>query len=200
MSGMAHLRGHRRAVLGVCAVAIGHAVMVSVMVMTPVHMSHVDVSLQLIGLVVSVPVLGMFAFAPVVGWLTDRVGRIPMVLTGVVILLVACLVAGLAPDGNVAMLATGLFLLGLGWSFTLVSGSALVSDDVASVDRPSVQGLSDLAMNVAAAVCGAAAGFIVAATSYATLCAIAALPVLLLGVLTLLPAMRRHPAPADTPD
>jgi MFS family permease len=181
--GIEHLRQHRRAMLGVTSVALGHVVMVSVMVMTPVHMAHVDVSLQLIGLVISVHVLGMYAFSPVVGWLVDRLGRLPMVLVGVGILLSSCIVCGLAPADAVPMLAVGLFLLGLGWSCTLIAGSTLVTDDVAENERPSVQGLSDLVMNLAAAVGGVIAGVIVATTSYSVLCAVTALPVLALGAL-----------------
>lgn len=192
--GIAHLRRHRRAMLGLVAVSIGHVVMVMVMVMTPVHMAHVDVSLQLIGLVVSVHVLGMYAFAPVVGWLVDRIGRIPMILVGAGILLLSCIVSGLAPADSVPILAIGLFLLGLGWSCTLVAGSTLVTDDVEQSERPSVQGLSDLSMNVAAAAGGAIAGLVVASSSYAVLCAVAAIPVLALALLAVLPAMRRAPA------
>lgn len=195
--GLEHLKRHRRAVLGVSSVALGHVVMVMVMVMTPVHMAHVDVSLQLIGLVISVHVLGMYAFSPVVGWLVDRYGRVPMILVGAGILLVSCIVSGLAPSDSVPVLAVGLFLLGLGWSFTLIAGSTLVSDDVEENERPSVQGLSDLCMNLAAAVGGAIAGFIVAGASYAVLCAVAVLPVLLLVALAASPAMRRPALPAS---
>ena len=193
--GLEHLKRHRRAVLGVSSVALGHVVMVMVMVMTPVHMQHVDVSLQLIGLVISVHVLGMYAFSPVVGWLVDRFGRVPMILVGAAILLVSCIVCGLAPSDSVPMLAIGLFLLGLGWSFTLIAGSTLVSDDVEENERPSVQGLSDLCMNVAAAVGGAFAGFIVAGSSYAVLCAVAIVPVLALVALASSPARRRRSVP-----
>ncbi len=48
--------------------------MVAVMVMTPVHMKHVDVTLQVIGLVISIHVLGMYAFSPIVGYF-DRQTR-----------------------------------------------------------------------------------------------------------------------------
>ena len=195
--GLEHLRRHRRAVLGVTSVALGHVVMVMVMVMTPVHMAHVDVSLNLIGLVISVHVLGMYAFSPLVGWLADRYGRVPMILVGGAILLVSCVVCGLAPADAVTVLAVGLFLLGLGWSFTLIAGSTLVSDDVQENERPSVQGLSDLCMNLAAAVGGAIAGFIVAGASYAVLCAVAVVPVLFLVALAASPAMRRPAAPVS---
>ena len=181
--GISHLRGSRMALLGMCAIALGHVVMVMVMVMTPVHMAHVDVTLTLIGLVISVHVAGMYALSPVVGWGVDRFGRVPVIVTGLVILLAACLIADVAPGDNVAMLGVGLFLLGLGWSCTLIAGSTLLVDDVGPVDRPSVQGLSDLVMNGAGAVGGAVAGLIVAFSSYAVLCAVAAVPVLALGIL-----------------
>lgn len=181
--GIAHLRGNRGALLGMCAIALGHVVMVMVMVMTPVHMAHVDVTLTLIGLVISVHVAGMYAFSPVVGWGVDRFGRISVIVTGVVILLAACLIAGVAPGDNIVMLGIGLFLLGLGWSCTLIAGSTLLVDDVGAVERPSVQGLSDLVMNGAGAIGGAVAGIIVAVSSYGVLCAVAAIPVLGLGAL-----------------
>ena len=182
--GIEHLRREPRAILGVTAVSLGHVVMVMVMVMTPVHMSHVDVSLQLIGLVLSVHVLGMYALAPLVGWLVDRLGRIQMIGAGAGLLLLACLVCGLAPADSVSVLAVGLFLLGLGWSCTLIAGSTLLTDDVEEAERPSVQGLSDLTRNLAAAVGGAIAGVVVSDSSSAMLCAVAAIPVLMLVALT----------------
>jgi MFS family permease len=187
--GIAHLRGNRGALLGMSAIAIGHVTMVMVMVMTPIHMAHVDVTLTLIGLVISVHVAGMYALSPVVGWGVDRFGRIPVIVTGVVILLASCVIAGVAPGDNVVMLGIGLFLLGLGWSCTLIAGSTLLVDDVGAVERPSVQGLSDLVMNVAGAVGGAVAGLVVAFSSYGVLCAVAAVPVL--GLALLVMAWRR---------
>jgi hypothetical protein len=100
--------------LAVSSIAVGHVVMVMVMVMTPVHMQHVDVTLQVVGLVISVHILGMFAFSPLVGWLVDRRGSIPVIAAGVVVLAVACLLAGTAPGDAVGQLGFGLFLLGLG--------------------------------------------------------------------------------------
>ncbi len=191
--GLAHLRGHRLAVLGVIGLSIGHVVMVMVMVMTPVHMSHVDVSLQLIGLVISVHVLGMYALSPVVGWLVDRLGRVPMLMVGAAVLLIACLVSALVPANSVVGLSIGLFLLGLGWSCTLIAGSTLLTEQVEQADRPSVQGLADLVMNVAGALGGVIAGIIVLKSSYTVLCLAAIVPVLVLAALCL-PWLRRRPA------
>ena len=190
--GLVHLRSRPRAVLGIAAIAIGHVVMVMVMVMTPVHMAHVDVTLQVIGLVISVHVAGMYALSPVVGWAVDRLGRVQVIAGGVGILAVACIVSGLAEGSNVVALAIGLFLLGLGWSCTLIAGSTLVTDEVDATERPAVQGLSDLVMNAAGALGGAAAGIIVLVASYGWLCAAALVPLAALVVLLVSPACRGH--------
>ncbi len=190
--GLHHLRGRPRAILGIAAIATGHVVMVMVMVMTPVHMAHVDVTLQLIGLVISVHVAGMYALSPVVGWAVDRFGRIPVVVTGIGILVASCVIAGLAPGDAVPMLGIGLFLLGLGWSCTLIAGSTMVTDEVEPVERPAVQGLSDLVMNAAGAVGGAVAGVVVLVSSYGVLCAVAVVPLVALGIATSIPACRVH--------
>jgi MFS family permease len=189
--GLGHLRQHPRAMLGVATIAIGHVAMVSVMVMTPIHMHHVDVSMQFIGLVISVHLAGMYALSPLVGYALDRLGRIAVLYAGVGILLVACLVAALAPADSVLILGIGLFLLGLGWSCTLITGSVMVTDGISEVERPAVQGLSDLTMNAAGAIGGVVAGFIVAFGSYPMLCLLSAIPVLALGVFAAIPACRQ---------
>ena len=190
--GLEHLRGRPRAVLGIATISVGHLVMVAVMVMTPVHMAHVDVSLQLIGLVISVHVAGMFAFSPIVGWAVDRFGRIPVASAGIVVLAASCVVSGLAPAGSVTVLGVGLFLLGLGWSCTLIAGSTIVTDETAAAERPAVQGLSDLTMNVAGALGGVVAGVVVAVASYGVLCAVALVPLAGLAVAVAVPACRSH--------
>ncbi len=161
--------------LAVASIAVGHMVMVMVMVMTPVHMQHVDVTLQVVGLVISVHILGMFAFSPLVGWLADRWGSLPVIALGVAVQALACLIAGTAPGDAVGQLGIGLFLLGLGWSGTLVGGSALLTVSVPEESRPAAQGVGDTLMNVAAAAGGALAGVIVAGASYGWLTAVAAL-------------------------
>ena len=102
-----------------------HAAMIMVMVMTPLHMAHGGAELEIIGVVISVHVLGMFAFAPVVGIITDRVGRAPAAMAGATLLLVALTLAASAPEGTSWQVFAGLFLLGLGWSFSTVAGSTL---------------------------------------------------------------------------
>lgn len=168
------LRMHPRAAAAMVAMASAHAVMVSVMVMTPLHIHHggpagAGESLRIIGLVLSAHVLGMYALAPLVGWLVDRIGHAAVLATGAFVLLAALTLAGGAPAGGSPRLFVGLFLLGLGWSCSLVASSALLVDAVPLVERPGVQGGADLLMGLFAACAGALAGVIVGQWGYAVL-------------------------------
>ena len=178
---LSHIRSNPNALFAISAIAIGHVAMVSVMVMTPIHMKHVDVSLRIIGFVISVHVLGMYAFSPLVGALSDRLGRVRVIQIGLVILLLSTIVAGTAAADNAIQLGVGLFLLGVGWSCTLIAGSAYLSESVSVEMRPASQGASDLVMNLAGAGGGALAGVIIGTLTYGWLCLFAAIPVLVLG-------------------
>jgi len=171
-----------KALFAIASIAIGHVAMVSVMVMTPVHMAHVDVTLTVIGFVISVHIIGMYAFSPIVGSLSDRMGRGWVIQVGAVILLAACLISGFADAHNSLQLGFGLFLLGLGWSCTLIGGSALLSESVETELRPSSQGASDLLMNLMGAAGGATAGVVIGTLGYGWLCFFVAIPILILGI------------------
>ncbi len=182
---LAHIRGNEKALFAILSIAIGHVAMVSIMVMTPVHMAHVDVTLTIIGLVISIHVVGMYAFSPIVGSISDRIGRINTIKIGVVTLLLSALISGFAAADDAITLGIGLFLLGLGWSFTLIAGSAFLTESVAPEVKTSAQGASDLVMNLSGAGGGALAGVIIGTLSYGWLCVFAAIPVSLLGIWSL---------------
>src|SRR5439155_5650890 len=73
---------------------------------------HVDV----IGLAVSLHLAGMYAASPLTGWLCDRVGRLPVIVTGGLMLIGALALAGLTPGSNGGLVILGLFLNGIGWN------------------------------------------------------------------------------------
>ncbi|GGK81675.1 MFS transporter [Ornithinimicrobium pekingense] len=172
------------ALWGTVAVTTGHVVMVAVMVMTPLHMRHGDAVIEVIGLVISLHILGMYGLSPVAGQLTDRWGAARVVLLGVALLVLACLLAGLSTDGFSAGLTAGLVLLGLGWSCTMVAGSGTVAGSVPVAERAAVQGAADLVMGLSAAAGGALAGVVMDVWSYGTLCVVAGAAALALGAFT----------------
>jgi MFS family permease len=182
---LSHIRSNPTALFAIAAIAVGHLAMVAVMVMTPVHMAHVDVTLTVIGLVISIHVLGMFAFSPIVGSLSDRLGRVRVIQIGLAILILSTVISGFARADDAYTLGVGLFLLGLGWSCTLIAGSALLSESVEDTFKASSQGASDLVMNLAGAGGGAVAGVIIGTLNYGWLCFSAAVPVTILAVLSL---------------
>jgi MFS family permease len=185
---MRTIAASRSAVLALGAIAVAHTIMISVMVMTPVHMHHGGAELSVIGLVISVHVAGMYALSPVVGWLADRLGRVPMILVGVGILGIALVLAGAAPAGSSPGLAVGLFLLGVGWSFNMVAGSTLLTESLPATERPAAQGAADLVMGLCGAVGGAVGGVVVGWLGFGAL-AIGVAP-LLMVVLVLAGARR----------
>ncbi|WP_344530324.1 MFS transporter [Streptomyces albiaxialis] len=187
---LATVAASARARLALVTIAGSHTVMVSVMVMTPVDLGGHGADIELIGLVISGHIAGMYAFSPVMGWLADRLGRLSVILLGVALLAVATALAGTA-DGHHAQSAAGLFLLGLGWSAGLVSGSALLTDSVPQPARAAVQGLSDLIMNAAAGAGGALSGLVVSGAGYGWLNAGAAALLVPVAALALLSLTRR---------
>jgi MFS family permease len=177
--GVRAIRGSGAAVLALAAIVGAHAIMVGVMSMTPLHLqelvagpvaSHAghaasgDV-LVIIGFTISLHIAGMFALSPVMGWLTDKVGRMETIMIGFVTLITAVFVAGLGQTSTVAV-AVGLVLLGMGWSAATISGSTLLAESVGQESRVVVQGVSDMFMGVAGAVGGATSGLVLSWAGY----------------------------------
>ena len=151
------------------ALVIGQAVMVGVMAMTPLHMDAHGHTNGIIGAVISAHTAGMFAFAPVAGAISDRLGRIPTVALGGATLVVATTMTALAGEAPEALMFPGLFLLGLGWSFTIVAGSALLTESVAVGDRVAAQGAADLATSIASGSGALVSGVVLSMSGFHTL-------------------------------
>jgi len=149
----------------ILSIALSHATMVAVMAMTPVHLVHHGASLAIVGFTISLHIAGMFALAPVFGVMSDRLGRIPTILVGQVILVASLLLTGFGSENEMAVVV-GLVLLGLGWSAATVAGSTLLTESTSIAGRPQVQGISDLVMSGSGAIGGALAGVALAFLGY----------------------------------
>jgi MFS family permease len=176
---------HPRGVaLGAAVMVLTQTAMVAIMTMTPVHMRAHDHGLGDVGFVIGMHIGAMFLPSLVTGPLVDRVGRLPMAAAAAATLLAAGAVAAAAPGESMTWLTVALVLLGLGWNFGLISGTALIVDATTPQDRARTQGSTDVLIAIAGAGGAAASGAVMGATSYATLSlAGGALAMLLLPVM-----------------
>jgi MFS family permease len=155
--------------LGTAVMVLTQVVMVAIMTMTPVHMHDHGHGTAAAGAVIAVHVAAMYLPSPLTGRLVDRVGRTRMAVASGVTLLMAGLLAAAAPAESVVVLAVALALLGLGWNFGLVSGTAIITDAVPLATRARTQGLVDVSIAIAGAGGGLASGIVVDVASYSVL-------------------------------
>ena len=167
----------------ISTIALSHLVMVAVMAMTPAHLHGAGHNLAAVGFTISLHIAGMYAFAPVFGVLTDRIGARPTIMLGQVMLIAALATAGLGQFSFTAVVV-GLFLLGLGWSAATVAASALLTEVLPVAEKTKVQGFSDTLMNLAGAFGGAIAGTILTLYTFGGLNAVALVPVVAIVIAT----------------
>ncbi|MGB2993633.1 MAG: MFS transporter, partial [Paenisporosarcina sp.] len=84
-------------------------------------------------------------------------------------LMAAGFVAAFAPGDSLIVLIVALVLLGLGWNFGLISGTALIVDSTQPSNRAKTQGKVDVLVALAGVSGGGLSGIVVAQTSYAIL-------------------------------
>lgn len=159
----------RGVVVGTTVMVLTQIVMVAIMTMTPVHMKHHGHSLGEVGLVISIHVCAMFLPSLATGVLVDKIGRKAMTYAAGVTLLSAGIVAASVPADSMPLLILALALLGLGWNFGLISGTAQIVDATTVETRAKTQGAIDVLIAISGASGGLMSGVIVDHTSYAAL-------------------------------
>ncbi len=162
--------------VAIAVIALSHATMVALMSMTPVHLVHGGATLSIVGFTISLHIAGMYALSPVFGILSDRLGRFPTIVLGQLLLVGSAVITALGAH-QIPVVMIGLIMLGLGWSASTVAGAALLTDAAPAAQTVVLQGRSDLAMNLAGAVGGAASGPLLALFGYSGLAWILLFPV-----------------------
>ena len=161
--------GRPSVVLGALVMVLTQLVMVAIMTMTPIHIHDHGHGTAASGLVIAIHIGAMYLPSPLTGWLVDRYGGMKIAAASGLTLLAAGVLAASAPGDSVALLALALALLGLGWNFGLVSGTAITTDAVPLATRAKTQGLVDVSIAIAGAAGGISSGIVVAAASYPVL-------------------------------
>ncbi|WP_153731050.1 MFS transporter [Sporosarcina obsidiansis] len=155
--------------VGAIVLVLSHGVMVAIMTMTPLHMQHHGAGLSGIGLVIGLHIAGMYVPSIFTGVLVDKVGRPAMVIASGITLAISGILAAYVAGGSVFWMSFSLILLGVGWNFGLISGTAIVIDSTDVLTRAKTQGSIDVFVALAGTVGGLASGLIVAFSNFAVL-------------------------------
>ncbi|MCR8656548.1 MFS transporter [Paenibacillus endoradicis] len=194
------INNNRGLVVGAAVMVLTQIVMVAIMTMTPVHMKHHGHSLGDIGLVIGIHIGAMYLPSLITGVLVDKFGRTFMSITSGVVLLFAGIVAAIAPPDSMVVLIIALALLGIGWNFGLISGTAIIVDATDPTTRAKTQGTIDVLIALAGASGGALSGMVVAHSSFATLSLVGGgLALLLIPVVIWSLSKRNIPASQNIP-
>jgi MFS family permease len=161
---------HKRGIMiGATVMILTQIVMVAIMTMTPVHMTHHGHGISAVGIVIGIHVAAMYLPSLITGVLVDKFGRTLMSYASGVTLLLAGLLAAFAPADSMVLLILALALLGLGWNFGLISGTAAIVDATPPQIRAKTQGMVDVLIALAGASGGVMSGMVMAQTSFSTL-------------------------------
>jgi MFS family permease len=153
----------------------GYAVMTLVMSATPLAMLACGYGFTDSATVIQVHIVAMFLPSFFTGSLIARVGVLPVIATGAVIELGCALVNLAGIDFMNFFIANA--LVGLGWNFTYVGGSTLLTRTYTASERARVQASHDFIVYATTAAAAASAGFLQQRAGW-TVLNLAALPVL----------------------
>lgn len=139
---MREIARSRRFIVAALAAAAGYAIMILVMTATPLAMRGAGFEMSDIAFIMQWHVLGMFAPSFFTGSLIARFGHARMLLAGCTLLTVSALTATLG--STLVLFWIALVLLGIGWNFLFIGGSALLTTAHSEAERGKVQGTNDL--------------------------------------------------------
>ena len=131
-------------IVGALMLVLSHIVMVAVMTMTPVQMQNHGASLSSVGLVIGLHIAAMYLPSIGTGLLVDKIGRTTIAIASGITLAIASLLAAFVPGDSIILLTIALMLLGLGWNFGLISGTAIIVDSTNLKTRAKTQGTVDV--------------------------------------------------------
>ncbi|MGM1050673.1 MAG: MFS transporter [Bacillota bacterium] len=160
---------NRGIIVGSTVMVLTQIVMVAIMTMTPVHMKDHGHGLREVGLVIGIHIAAMYLPSLVTGILVDKFGRTFMSYASGITLLLAGIFAAWAPPDSMVLLIVALALLGLGWNFGLISGTAQIIDATSADTRAKTQGTIDVLVALAGASGGALSGMVVAHSNFTIL-------------------------------
>lgn len=136
--------------------AIGYAIMVLLMTATPLAMQNDGFAFPEVATVIQWHVLGMFVPSFFTGRLIGRFGTKNIILWGCALLVVSPVINMLG--NSYWYYFVGLLLLGIGWNFTFIGATHLLSFTYELAEQGKVQGMNEFLVFSASAVGSLLAG------------------------------------------
>ena len=151
-------------VVAALAGALSYGIMNLFMTSTPLAMHAHHHHFNSAALVLEWHVLGMYGPSFFTGSLIQKFGVLKVILTGIVLLFCSVL-AALAGTG-VVNFWLALFILGVGWNFMYVGGSALLTECHTPAERAKTQAANDLMVFCTMAVSSMSSGMLLNASGW----------------------------------
>ena len=186
-------------IVAVAVGALGYAVMNLLMTATPLAMTFCGHPYDAAAVVLASHVVGMFAPSFFTGSLIKRFGVLQVMLAGVACLF-ACVGFALAGQ-DVSNFWWALVMLGVGWNFTYIGGSTLLTETYRPSEKAKAQGTNEITVFGVQALSSFAAGVLVNTAGWATINYLGFLMAACGGgaAVWLLAARRRSPAAPTSP-
>jgi MFS family permease len=182
--------------VAVLSAVVGYGVMSLLMTATPLAMSACEHPFSDAAFVIQWHVIAMFAPSFFTGALIKRFGVLNVMLAGVVLNL-GCV--GFALAGvEVVHFWAALVLLGIGWNFMFIGGTALLTECHTPSERAKAQGANDMAIFITMAGTSLSSGLLFTLQGWNLMNELAVPFLLLAGVaMAWLAVLRRHPRTRD---
>jgi MFS family permease len=158
--------------------ALGYATMSLLMTATPLAMGFCGLPYSASAMVISSHVIAMFAPSFFTGSLIERFGVLRVMMAGV-LLLFGCVAVGLSGQG-VAHFWWALVLLGIGWNFTYIGGSTLLTEAYRPAEKAKAQGANEIIIFAVQGLSALSSGVLVNTRGWMTLNYVA-LPLVILA-------------------
>ena len=145
-------------VVAVLVSMLSYGIMNLVMTSTPLAMHAHDHHFNDAALVLEWHIIGMYGPSFFTGSLINRFGVLQVMLAGIVLLFL-CIAAALAGTAFINFWVS-LFLLGVGWNFMYVGGSALLTECYVPAERAKTQAANDFLIFVTMAISSMSSGLL----------------------------------------
>jgi MFS family permease len=143
-------------IVAALASMLSYGIMNLFMTATPLAMHAHDHHFNDSAFVLQWHMIGMYGPSFFTGSLVNRFGVLPVILTGCLLLLI-CILAALAGTMLINFWAA-LFLLGVGWNFMYVGGSALLTETYTPAERAKTQAANDFMVFLTMAIASLTSG------------------------------------------